>query len=125
MAALVPRVVPPAPMRFRPVIRGAPAGAPPTATSASGRGPRLRRVLFGLVNALAPVALHAPQRDAALRLLLEHELRVARRARLRHGLVPRDEVALLLRPVRAAVERLAAPRPLLGDEAAAPRPRAL
>src|SRR5207302_8872243 len=52
-------------------------------------------------------------------------LRVADRAGLRDRLVPRDEVARLLRPVAAAVERLAAARPLLGDEPAAARARAL
>src|SRR5207253_10993726 len=40
-------------------------------------------------------------------------------------LVPRHEVTAFLRPVRAAVERLAAPRTLLGDEAAAAGARAL
>src|SRR3569623_2999146 len=81
---------------------------------------------LGLVGAFAlPIALLAAERDAALGLLLEDELRVAGRARLRDGLVPRDEVALLLRLVRAAVERLAAARPLLGDEATAAGLRAL
>src|SRR5439155_27261872 len=75
--------------------------------------------------ALLPVGLQAAQHATGLVLLLDHELGVADRARLRHRLVPRHEVALLLGPVRAAVERLAAPRPLLGDEPAAARPRAL
>src|SRR5205085_2107012 len=87
--------------------------------SASGRA------LLGIVRSLFPVALEATQRHAALVLLAHHELRVADRARLRDRLVPCDEVALLLRPVAAAVERLAAARSLLGDEPAAPRARAL
>src|SRR5262245_5129160 len=89
------------------------------------RIPRSRGVFLGLVRALFPVALEAAQRDAALVLFLDDELRVADRARLRHRLVPRDEVTLLLRPVRAAVERLAAARALLGDVATAAGPRAL
>src|SRR3954469_6346262 len=96
-----------------------PARRRPSTISTSGR------VLLGIVDALLPVALHAAERDAALVLLLEDELRVADRARLRDRLVPPDEVALLVRPVRAAVERLAATRSLLGDVAAATGPRAL
>src|SRR5579863_1055686 len=60
----------------------------------------LRGVFLGLLRAFAaPVALHAAQRDAALGLLLEHELGLADRARLRDRAIPRDEVTALLRPV--------------------------
>src|SRR3569623_1237625 len=107
-----------------------PAPATPSriaANSSHASTRSLRGVLaLGLVGAFAlPIALHAAECDAALGLLLEDELRRAGRARLLDGLVPRDEVALLLRPVRAAVERLAAPRPLLRDVPAAARLRAL
>src|ERR1044071_8993335 len=119
MSSVAPALI--TPYMFPPRDLGSP---PQYGTSAAPAVTASRGVVLRLVGALLPVTLQAPQHYAALVLLLHHELRVADRTRLRNRLVPRDEVALLLRPVRAAVERLAAPRPLLGDEPAAALPRA-
>src|SRR5207244_1314866 len=56
---------------------------------------------------------------------LDQERRLALRTRLRDRPIPRDEVALCLAVVGAAEEDLAAPRPLLRQEAATPGPRAV
>src|SRR5947207_3905493 len=72
-----------------------------------------RRDFFAVVAILA----RARARRALLRRLLKEERRVALRARLGHGLVPVDHVAL--RILRAAVEDFAALRFLHDDLAAA------
>src|ERR1043165_3704410 len=120
MSSVAPALI--TPYMFPPRALGSP---PQYGTSAAPAVTDSRSVVLRLIGPLLPVTLQAPQHYAALALLLDHELGVADRARLRDRLVPRHEGALLLRPVRAAVERLAAPRSLLGDEPAAARPRAL
>src|SRR5688572_5011913 len=63
--------------------------------------------------------LDAPDRDPAPELALDQERRAAARAGLGDRQVPGHEVALRLGVVRAAVEGLAAPRPLGREVAAA------
>src|SRR2546423_4240785 len=85
------------------------------------RGRRLhagRRDLF----AVAAILSRARARRALLRRFLKEDRRVALRARLGHGLVPVDRVAL--RILRAAVEGFPALRLLHDDLAAAARARA-
>src|SRR5215470_14784945 len=89
---------------------------PPPITWTSGRNILHRRVLTLAARVCAPQAL---DRRPAAELLLHQERRLAARARLGDRQIPRHEVALGLGVVRAAVEHLAAPRPLGGEEPAA------